>query len=282
MEEYGRLQKIVRELHRSCQLEDGSDDPKKGGEQLQLYALEIQMYISTKNTKKLKSLYQKALLIKSAIPHPKTMGVIRECGGKMHMHQREWEKARNDFFEAFKNYDEAGDKRRVNMLKYLVMSTMLTNSDINPFDSQEAKPYKEHPEIIAMTNLVAAYMGNRIREFEKIIKTNQEAILGDAFIKLYIEDLLKNIRTQVLLKVIKPYTRIRISFIATELNIPATEVEPLLVTLILDGHVDGHIDQLGQLLLLNKEPGSAKKYDAIDKWSTQLGALQQTVFSKLN
>ena len=27
------------------------------------------------------------------------MGVIRECGGKMHMAQREWEKARNDFFE---------------------------------------------------------------------------------------------------------------------------------------------------------------------------------------
>ena len=27
--------------------------------------------------------------------------------------QREWEKARNDFFEAFKNYDEAGVQRRI-------------------------------------------------------------------------------------------------------------------------------------------------------------------------
>ena len=74
--------------------------------------------------------------MKRAIPHPKIMGVIRECGGKMHMGQREWEKARTDFFEAFKNYDEAGVQRRVQCLKYLVMSTMLTNSDINPFDSQ--------------------------------------------------------------------------------------------------------------------------------------------------
>jgi len=282
MEEYGRLQKIVRELHRSCQHEDGTDDPKKGGEQLQLYALEIQMYTNTKNTKRLKSLYLKALQIKSAIPHPKTMGVIRECGGKMHMQQREWEKARNDFFEAFKNYDEAGVQRRVQCLKYLVMSTMLTNSDINPFDSQEAKPYKEHAEIVAMTNLVAAYMNNRIREFEKIIKTNAAELMGDPFIKMYIEDLLKNIRTQVLLQVIRPYTRIRISFIATELNVPAHEVEPLLVALILDGQIDGHIDQLAQLLLLNKEAAQTKKYDAIDKWSSQLAALQQTVFTKLN
>ena len=114
------------------------------------------MYTATKNNKRLKSLYQKALQIKSAIPHPKIMGVIRECGGKMHMAQREWELARNDFFEAFKNYDEAGVQRRVQCLKYLVLANMLMNSDINPFDSQEAKPYKNDPEILAMTNLVSA------------------------------------------------------------------------------------------------------------------------------
>ena len=64
---------------------------------------------------------------------------------------------------------------------------MLSNSEVNPFDSQEAKPYKEHVEIVAMTNLVAAYMDNRIREFEKIIKSNSATIMGDPFIKMYIE-----------------------------------------------------------------------------------------------
>mgnify|MGYP007076403518 CR=1 FL=1 len=57
---------------------------------------------------------QKALAIKSAIPHPRIMGVIRECGGKMHMHERSWADAATDFFEAFKSYDEArrGGARR--------------------------------------------------------------------------------------------------------------------------------------------------------------------------
>jgi COP9 signalosome complex subunit 2 len=36
------------------------------------------------------------------------MGVIRECGGKMHMHERSWAEAATDFFEAFKSYDEVG------------------------------------------------------------------------------------------------------------------------------------------------------------------------------
>jgi hypothetical protein len=62
--------------------------------------------------------------------------VIRECGGKMHMALREWELARNDFFDAFKNYDEAGLGRRIQCLKYLILSNMLMNSDISPFDSQ--------------------------------------------------------------------------------------------------------------------------------------------------
>ena len=80
-------------------------------------------------------------------------------------------------------------------------------------------------------------MRNEIREFEKLLKQDSRTIMGDAFIRNYIEDLLKNIRTQVLLKVITPYTRIRIQFIAQELNITPAEVEQLLVALILDGQV---------------------------------------------
>jgi COP9 signalosome complex subunit 2 len=53
----------------------------------------------TRNNKKLKQLYYKALGIKSAIPHPKIMGIVRECGGKMHMHDQLWSEAATDFFE---------------------------------------------------------------------------------------------------------------------------------------------------------------------------------------
>lgn len=70
----------------------------------------------------MQQLYQKALAIKSAIPHPRIMGIIRECGGKMHMAERKWAEAATDFFEAFKNYDEAGNQRRIQCLKYVCNS----------------------------------------------------------------------------------------------------------------------------------------------------------------
>ena len=61
----------------------------------------------------MQQLYQKALTIKSAIPHPRIMGIIHECGGKMHMAERQWADAATDFFD----YDEAGSQRRIQCLK---------------------------------------------------------------------------------------------------------------------------------------------------------------------
>lgn len=137
------------------------------------------MYGETKNNKKLRvrlvlitrcyvetdfrlfnqEIYEKSLRVRSAIPHPRIQGVIRECGGKMYMSEsksvfftlsqgcadegtiaEDWEKAQVDFFESFRSYDEAGSPERVKVLKYLVLAHMLMDSSIDPFDSQETKP----------------------------------------------------------------------------------------------------------------------------------------------
>merc|ERR1712063_214926 len=74
--DYTKLAKILKQLHQSCQTDEGEDDLKKGTQLLEIYALEIQMYTAQKNNKKLKALYEQSLHIKSAIPHPLIMGVI--------------------------------------------------------------------------------------------------------------------------------------------------------------------------------------------------------------
>ncbi len=280
--EFSRLAKVLKELHKSCQAEDGSDDHKKGTQLLEIYALEIQMYTATKNTKLLKQLYEKALAVKSAIPHPRIMGIIRECGGKMHMGNRTFDRAQHDFFEAFKNYDEAGNARRIQCLKYLVLANMLALSEIDPFDSPEAKPYMNNSEIVYMTNLRRAYTQKDVKEFELILRCNGSSIMDDAFIRQHIEELLSRFRSQVLLKLIQPYTRIGISFAAKELNIEESELEDLLVNLILDGKIRGRIDQVNKRLVLDTHDRERAKYDAINKWTKEMGKLHAAIASKLN
>lgn len=281
--EYGRLVHILKQLHKSCQQADGTDDHKKGTQLLEIYALEIQLYTATKNTKKLKSLYEMALQVKSAIPHPRIMGIIRECGGKMHMNARDFENAHSDFFEAFKNYDEAGNSRRIQCLKYLVLANMLDLSDIDPFDSHEAKPYMNNEEILSMNNLRNAYTKKDVKAFELVLKENSSSIMGDPFIREHVEELLSRFRSQVLIKLIEPYRRVQIPYIARELNIEEEELHVLLGSLIIDGHVDGKIDEVNNTLVLNKhlEERDVEKYLAIMEWSETLKRLQQSIGSKL-
>ncbi|KAL5967388.1 COP9 signalosome complex subunit 2, partial [Taenia solium] len=280
--DYVQLQRIIRELRESCQTDEGEDDLKKGTQLLEIYALEIQMYTAQKNNKKLKALYEQSLQIKSAIPHPMIMGIIRECGGKMHLRVGEYQRAHTDFFEAFKNYDESGSPRRTQCLKYLVLASMLAKSGINPFDSPETKPYKVDPQIVAVTSLVTAYQNNDVKEFERILREQRESIMSDDFIREHIEDLLHNIRTQVLVKLLRPYTRIRLPFISRQLDLEPREVEALLVACILDGTIAGHIDQASEVLVLsppNPSPVEAR-YEAINRLASSLSSLMNVIVTR--
>lgn len=77
--------------------------------------------------------------------------------------------------------------------------------------------------------------------------------MEDTFISSYIKRLLGQVRTQGLLKFIKPYTRMYIPFAAKTLNIPEDDLEALLVSLILDGKIKGHIDQVTKNEYLQNE-----------------------------
>ncbi|KAK3996408.1 putative COP9 signalosome complex subunit 2 [Cladorrhinum sp. PSN332] len=240
--DYHSMARKLKELHRACQKEDGTDDPSKGTYSLEIYALEIQMYSLMRNNNQLKVLYQKALKVRSAVSHPKIQGIIRECGGKMHLSEENWKDAQTDFFESFRNYDEAGDLRRIQVLKYLLLTTMLTKSNIDPFDSQETKPYKNDPRIAAMTDIVDAYQRDDIYKYEDVLKKNPD-LLEDPFIAENIDEVTRNMRTKGVLKLIAPYTRMRLGWIAKQLRISEPEVQDIVSYLIVDGRVQGRIDE---------------------------------------
>jgi COP9 signalosome complex subunit 2 len=98
---------LIRELYDVTEASaSGEDQSQKGTQLLEIYALEIQMHNETRNYKKLKvcvlftsttqrgmtlnlqEIYNASNSIRSAIPHPRIMGIIKECGGKMWMGER--------------------------------------------------------------------------------------------------------------------------------------------------------------------------------------------------
>ena len=78
---------LLAHLQASTQQGGDEDQSAKGTLLQEIYALEIQMYNETKNYKKLKEIYYASAQVTSAISHPRVVGVIKECGGKMWMRE---------------------------------------------------------------------------------------------------------------------------------------------------------------------------------------------------
>lgn len=175
---------------------------------------------------------------------------MREEGGKMYLEERQWMLAYNEFFESFRNYQEAGNARATQALKYVVLSNMLASSDINPFDSREAKVYQDVDEIGAMLLLRSAYEANDIVQFERVLTNPKYKLLSDAIMAKYLQPLLRNIRCQVLKKIVRPYAVIQLASLAKAMNVTRPEVEAIAVALIQSDELDAKIDQKRGLLAL--------------------------------
>ena len=189
-----------------------------------------------------------------------------------------WKEAQIDFFESFRNYDEAGSLQRIQVLKYLVLTTMLMKSDINPFDSQETKPYKNDPRISAMTDLVDAYQRDDIHRYESILQNNKD-VLADPFIAENIDEVTRNMRTKGVLKLIAPYTRFTLALIAKQLKISIAEVQDIVGFLIVDKKLKGKINQENGTVEIQSNSDIGRT-QAMQQWTSAVGALWRTILDQ--
>lgn len=164
------------------------------------------------------------------------------------------------------------------MLKYLVLTTMLMGSDINPFDSQETKPYKNDPRIAAMTELVDAYQRDDINQYESVLKKNQD-LLADPFIAENIDEVTRNMRTKAVVKLVAPYTRFRLDSIAKRLRISIPEVQDIVGFLIMDKQLRGKINQDAGTVEIESR-ADQDRMRAVADWTSAIHSLATYVLNE--
>jgi COP9 signalosome complex subunit 2 len=187
----------------------------------------------------------------AVINDPRVMGIIKECGGKMYMSEKKWEKALDELFECFKYYQESGNIRAKNILIYVILASMLCNSAINHADTREAKVYKDDKQIISIMNFRQAFEKNDIKRITSVLQDRSNDLFNDGEFAQYLDDLLRNIRLNVLQQKVQTYRTIKLEFLASEINISVNEVKQLLSELILEERIDAQIDQLSGFLEMN-------------------------------
>jgi COP9 signalosome complex subunit 2 len=130
-----------------------------------------------------------------------------------------------------------------------------------------------------MTDLVDAYQRDDIHQYEKILQSNKDDILSDPFIAENIDEVTRNMRTKALVKLISPFTRFTLDFIATQLKISIHEVQEILGFLILDQKIRGKINQENGTVEIESK-SDVERMESMRQWSSAIGSLWNTVFGE--
>ena len=275
---FSKMPSLLALLYERCRGDDGKFDKDKASDLLEVYALEMRYLFLTNDYSSMKNLYPrtKGADVVNAVEDSRTMGPLREYGGRMWMHFRKWTNAYNEFFDAFKAYEEAGQRDSAkSCVKYLVLANIVARGEVNPFAAREIAAYSQYSDIEAMKNLRDAFHNFELEKFEAILKCRQNGIVTDPFIKNFADDLLSTMRIKVLKRYIRPYRTIRLDFLAKKLCVETPLAQKLLERLILDEEIFGKIDQIGGHFEKATERRAQGDLDLLSLWSEKLDLLRK-------
>ncbi|KAH7822137.1 putative COP9 signalosome complex subunit 2 [Monocercomonoides exilis] len=269
---YEETEARCNDIVRSCTLPDGRDDPTKGSQLVETYALLLQVYDVTNKRRKMKDIYERVSKVKNAIVHPRISGIIKEIGGKMYMHDRQFAQAQEEFFDAFNHFNKTGSPRRVTCLKYNILASMLSGSSVNPMSAPETRVYRTDGDVMALTMLIEAFQDRDIPRFMATLRNPEQKkrIMGDPLVKEHVDDLLKDIRVAKIKELIVPFSSVRLAYLAEETMCEPKDVELLCAMLITDGEIDGKIDQIEGVVYLEGKKEGQEKMNAIKMIASEI------------
>jgi len=275
---YKEAQRLLEQIHARCRLSNGQDDQKsKGSELIEIYALELKIAAKQKNILKTRELYERTKDLTAAVKNPKSQSIIRECWGKMFGNEGNWARAYTEFYSAFTSYQEAGDPDSAKLcLKYVVVANMLAKGELNPFAAREAKVYQNDPEITPIILLRAAYDKRDVEAFGKCLEAFYRT--ADDYIQSHMNSTVDEFQRLTALKILKSYQRIKLTELASKLQITVDKTEEVLMQLILDGKLNAKIDQVKGILDLSQGgSGGGDRYFALETWSSVLDNLNKNM-----
>lgn len=250
---------------------------RKGTQLVQVYAVLLQVYSETHQSSLVRDTYNTAVkAMNAAITPPRSAAIIHEYGGKYFMRLGLWTDATDAFNQAFRSYDEAGDSQRLACLRYLVLCSMMSKSPVDHLASSETRTYANAPEVECMTRLIGASDRNDLKLFLSILKEERVMTIlqQDTFLNMYLQPLLLKVRQQVLLVFAKLFSQVRVSRVASQLELSESAAHSLIMSSILDGLLEGDLDEATGILHLSplsKEEEKRKAaFETIVEWNALL------------
>lgn len=178
------------------------------------------------------SLYEEAKKVNQYSLSTYQKAVFSKLDGIYYKRNRNFNEAKNKFFDAFKFYDDIGNQKRIYCIKYCVLCEMANHDFSTIFNSSLVVPYKNDASLYPLYDLSQAYLNNDIAQFVKLIEPTSKLFNNESDLQL-LDEIRKFVLRGAIWKFTKNYKNFEIKYAAKVFNSDIQEVKQLIMDLIL-------------------------------------------------
>lgn len=214
---------------------------------VEVQLLESKTYHALSNLPKARAALTSARTTANAIYCPPKMQAALDLqSGILHAaDEKDFKTAYSYFYEAFEGFDSVESSKALTALKYMLLSKIMLN---NPEDVQQIVSGKlaikyAGRDIDAMKSVAQASHKRSLADFQQAVKQYKHELEDDVIVRAHLGTLYDNMLEQNLCRIIEPYSRVQVDYIARTIKLPMPQVEKKLSQMILDAKFHGILDQ---------------------------------------
>ena len=253
---------------------------------VETHLLESKIHFGLRNVPKAKAALTASRTAANAIYVSPTMQAdIDSMSGTIHTEEGDYNTAHSYFLEAFEQLDQMNsDAEAMIALKYMMLCRILdslraalnlsstgtvgikSNSkaevDLSGLLTGKQGVKYAGSNIEAMSAIAAAASHRNLKEFQAVLEKYPHELQDDLLIKHHLHVLQEQLLESNLIRIIEPYSCVELTHVAAQIEMHVSAVERKLSQMILDGKLNGILDQgKGQLIVYEE----SEKDQAMEK-----------------
>merc|ERR1711976_120458 len=118
-------------------------------------------------------------------------------------------------------------------------------------------------DIEAMKLVAQASKNRSLADFQTTVDKYSRELKDDKIVERHLDSLYQTMLEQNLCRIIEPYSRVQVKFVAEKINLPEPEVEKKLSQMILDKKFQGILDQETRVLIIFEATERDETYDNV-------------------
>lgn len=251
---------------------------------VEVQLLESKTYHALSNLPKARAALTSARTTANAIYCPPKMQAALDLqSGILHAaDERDFKTAYSYFYEAFEGFDSVESPKALIALKYMLLSkTMLNNpEDVQQIVSGKLAIKYAGRDVDAMKSVAHSSHKRSLADFQQALSEFKHELEEDVIVRAHLGTLYDNMLEQNLCRIIEPYSRVQVDYVAKTIKLPMQQVEKKLSQMILDAKFHGILDQGEGVLIVFEETPVDKTYEMALETIQSMSKVVDTLYQK--